>query len=163
MAIRSLLFLLIISLGSCTLSFKNTSISPEVEHFWVGTFESDVFSAPPTVGIIWTERLRDKILQDTRLRYQEVDPHISFSGQIIRYTVQSVAPQQDQGSEINRLEIGIRVKFENIVDDDEWTNTFSFFSDFDRDVNLADVEEDLIQTIYDQLLEDVFNKAFANW
>jgi len=163
MTARSLLFLSIFLLSSCTLSFKNTSISAEVEHFWVGTFESNVFSAPPTVGIIWTERLRDKILQDTRLRYQEVDPHISFSGEIVRYSVQSVAPQENEGSEINRLEIAIRVNFENTIDDDQWTNTFSFFSDFDRDVNLADVEEDLIQTIYDQLLEDVFNKAFANW
>ncbi len=153
----------IVLLSSCTLSFKNTSISPEVEHFYVGTFDLDAFSAPPTLAIVWTERLRDKILQDTRLRYEETDPHIAFSGSVTRYAVESVAPQQGEGAALNRLEIGIRVLYENTVDDQEWTNTFTFFSDFDRTQNLADIEDELIEVIYDQMLEDVFNKAFANW
>jgi len=160
---RLMMIITALLLTSCSLSFKNTSISPEVEHFYVGTFDLDAFSAPPTLAIEWTERLRDKILQDTRLRYEETDPHISFTGSVTRYAVESVAPQQGEGAALNRLEIAIRVDYDNAIDDQEWTSTFTFFSDFDRTQNLADIEDELIEIIYDQILEDVFNKAFANW
>ncbi len=154
---------IVIVLSSCTVSFKNTSISPAVKSFYIGTFEIDAFSAPPTIGIIFSESLRDKLLQETRLEYQEVDPHLSFTGSITRYDVETVAPQQGLGGAINRLEVAVKVDYENVIDEDSWTNTFTFYTDFDRNTNLADVEDQLIEEVYDQILEDIFNKAFSNW
>jgi hypothetical protein len=40
---------------------------------------------------------------------------------------------------------------------------FTRFADFDSNENIATVEPALVQEIYRQLTEDIFNRAFNNW
>ena len=39
----------------------------------------------------------------------------------------------------------------------------SFFSDFESSQNLADVQDELIEAIFEQITEDIFNRAFSDW
>jgi hypothetical protein len=41
--------------------------------------------------------------------------------------------------------------------------TFSRFRDYDSGLSLSDVEEALMKQINEELVEDIFNKAFVNW
>ena len=45
----------------------------------------------------------------------------------------------------------------------KWTSNFTFFKDFSKDANLIDVRDGLANDIFDQLVEDVYNRAFTNW
>jgi len=51
--------------------------------------------------------------------------------------------------------------------DDEEQNfakkTFSFYADFDNDIGLTAIEDQLILEIYDQIILDIFNATVANW
>lgn len=153
-------------------SFKGISIPPTINSFYVDQFQNAAGNAPPDVGQRFSEELRDRVIRNSRLDYEEGIPDIEFRGTVTSFSVQSVAPERNNnpdsgaefGSSLNRLNISISVEYiNNQNDEDNWTQSFSFFEDFDNDQVLTDVQDDLIERIFDQITTDVFNKAFTNW
>ncbi|MFT5764518.1 MAG: hypothetical protein ACI8X3_001949, partial [Saprospiraceae bacterium] len=64
----------------------------------------------------------------------------------------------------NRLDVTVNVEFINNKDETQnWVQPFSYFSDFESDQNFLTVQDGLVETINNQLVEDIFNKAFTNW
>lgn len=145
-------------------SFKNTSIPPEIETFYIKQFSNKALNVPPAFSTNFTEELKDKIRTSSRLIYQDTDPHIEFVGSINSYKVTSEAPTGNQTVSFNRLEIIVGVEYINRVNEkDKWNKTFRHFADFAPDQNLIDVEEALTTDISERLIEDIFNQAFTNW
>lgn len=145
-------------------SLKSASIPSELNTFYVDNFKLTARNALPTMSQLFSEALRNKILNESRLQLVEINPDISFSGEITSFRVSSVAPEAGQTAAFNRLEIGVNVDFENSKNKKQsWTKRFSFFEDFDRSENLVNVQEDLILNINNQLVEDIFNAAFTTW
>ncbi len=162
--------LIIIAAGlvqACTVSFINAGIDYSVlKSFSIEQFEVKASNAPPTSGQRFSEQLKDKVLNNTRLAYQDSKGDVQFSGNIVGYTVTSLAPQANQTVAFQRLTIRIAIAFKNIKEKDgsaDWDQTFSRFADFSAEQDQASVEDQLIQEIYDQVLEDVFNRAFSGW
>ena len=165
----SLLILIAAIIQGCY-SLKGTSISPDVKTFYVANFRSNAPNAPAQVGQEFSDKLRDKILRETRLSYSEGEISLEFEGSVGGFNVTSVAPTSNAaesgliGSSLNRLNISVQVDcINNVNEDDSWSQGFSFFSDFESSQNLADVQDELIETIFDQIAEDIFNKAFSDW
>ena len=153
-------------------SFKGISIAPTIGTFYVDQFQNNAGNAPPDIGQRFSEDLKDIVLSNSRLDYNENGPDIEFSGSVSSFSVQSVAPERrtddggatEFGSSLNRLNISVNVVYINNQDEeDTWTQVFSFFQDFPNDENLSDVQENLIDEIFDQITNDIFNKAFTNW
>lgn len=145
-------------------SFKGISIPVEVESFYIPELTLKAPNAPADIGQTFSEFLKQKFLNETKLNFDEVTPHIEFVGELTTFRVSSVAPQPGELTAFNRLDVGIRLEYSNNLDEeDKWTSSFSFYQDFDRDINLLDIQDELIQTIFTQIGEDVFNKAFTNW
>ena len=160
------LIFICMTLSACY-TFKGTTISPDVTTFYIGNFRNNAANAPAEIGQLFSDRLRDKVLRESRLAYTETDMSIEFDGAVTNYTVSSVAPSSSDGqigSSLNRLQIGVSVDYINHIDEDEsFTQTFSFFQDFESSENLADVQDALIEDIFQQITEDIFNRAFSNW
>ncbi len=145
-------------------SFKSTSIDANTNSFYVPMFESRVDNGPATLAITFTEKLKDKIRSQSRLRYLDTDPDLSFTGTIEDFNVTSQAPTSENVSALSRLTIRVKIDFENRHDDTKnWSQSFSFFQDFSGTQNLLDVQETLVNTISNQIAEDIFNKAFGDW
>lgn len=152
-----------LTIPSCY-SLKSTSIDPSVNTFFVSPFESRAENSPATLAINFSEQLKDKIRRESRLRFVDTDPDLSFSGNIEDFSVSSQAPTADNVSALSRLTIRVHVEFENKHDEKKnWSQSFSFFQDYDGKQNLLDVQESLITTINKQIIEDIFNKAFGDW
>lgn len=164
---KEILILSITLLLTGCYSFKGLTIAPEIETYYIEQFNLDAPNAPADVAAIFSDAFRDKINNNTRLSYTEEDPNIEFRGAVSRYAVDYVAPQQsgeNVSSAFNRLIIDVNIEYTNNSDEeDNWTQRFSFFQDFDRDQDLNSVQDDLIDAIFEQILEDIFNKAFTNW
>ncbi|MCB0684961.1 MAG: hypothetical protein KDC53_00510 [Saprospiraceae bacterium] len=158
-----IMIMVLLGTGGCY-SFKGISIPPEANTFYISELRSRVPGAPADLGQQFSENLKQKFLNQSRLNFVEIDPDIEFSGEITRFAVTSVAPQPGETTAFNRLEIGVRMKYVYHLDEEEnWENSFSFYQDFSRDENLLDVQDGLITIIFQQLAEDIFNKAFTNW
>jgi hypothetical protein len=143
---------------------KGFSINENLKTFYVADFRNTTPNAPPTIQQTFQERLKEKVNRESRLKFDDVDPDITFSGTITRFSVTAVAPERDALTAANRLDIAVNIIYESARDDkDRWTQTFSFFLDFPTTVNLIDVQDELISQIFDQIIEDIFNKAFTNW
>lgn len=167
MAFRVLIFFFIGTICTSCYSFKGISIPPTISTFYVDQFQNSAFNAPPDIGVTFSEELRDIVLQNSRLSYNETTPNIEFQGSIRSFSVSSVAPQETDagfGSALNRLLISVDVDYLNNLDEeDNWSQSFSFFQDFESTQDLSDVQDDLIQAIFEQITQDIFNKAFTNW
>ncbi len=151
-------------LNSSCYSFRGISIPPEVNTYYVANFDNKTLNALPTIAISITEKLKDKIRRETRLAYSETNPDIEFTGSVTEYRVTSEAPKPGELTAINRLTIAVQVEFTNNKEEDNtWKTRFSFFNDFGTDENLIDIQEGLIENIDEQIVEDIFNKAFTNW
>ena len=149
---------------SACYSFKNTSIPIEWKTYHVENFENIADNVVPLMDINFTEKLKDKITTQTRLNYTDVDPSISLSGKITDFKVSAPSISGNEEVSFNRLDIVFRVKFISSVSEDQnWEKTFKWYEDFDKNANLLDVQDELIESITDKVVEDIFNEAFTNW
>lgn len=156
-------------LPSCY-SFKGTSIDPEIDTFFVNRFDLQLVapsaSAPPNLAFDFTEQLKDKIRNQTRLSLVNENPDIEFSGYIKEYNVVPVAPQADEIVELNQLWITVVVNYQNNQEGkstDKWTHQARQFAEFSNSQDLLSVQDALIAEINDRLLDDIINKAFNDW
>ena len=163
MIIRSSVIFCLLLLQSCY-SFKGISIPATADFFYVEDFSISVRNAPSDINQRFAEALRRKIINESRLKYSEENADLLFAGTISGYQVNSIAPEEGNTTALNRLEIRVRVEFSNLQNPEEdWSNNFSFFQDYDSNADLTSLEDGLIDIIFNQLVEDVFNKAFTNW
>ena len=107
-----LVFSLVLSLYGCY-SFKGIAIDPEVRTYYVDQFVDNSGGGVPVLAINFTEKLKDKIRNESRLVYSEVDPDITFSGSIIRFD-----PVTSLTGANNQLHIGVKVLLEKTKGED---------------------------------------------
>jgi len=160
---RYLLLALTITFSSC-LTFKGTTIPTGVKTFYVEMPVVKELNAPPEIAQIFMETLRLKIRQQSSLIFNEYEPDVIFSPTINRYTVNAVAPQEGDLVAFNRLDVSISISYENTKDEeDNYNKAFTAFQDFNASDNLQDLEEGLIEIIFDDITERVFNDTFSDW
>ena len=157
-----LLFGLIVS-GCGIYSMAGVNIPEGVKTTNVQYFPNKARIVAPILSQVFTEKLQDKLINETKLELVNESAHLNFSGSIVNYIVGPTASGSNDIAALNRLTIKVQVKFENVLSGEEWTETFSRFSDFEKDVNLKDAEDELIEDITEQLVGDIFNKALVNW
>jgi hypothetical protein len=96
---------------------------------------------------------------------------LQLEGIITDYRIMPIAPTSTgDPNKINsasstRLTIAVKVNYINTLDESMSfkDKNFSFYNDFSNDQNLADIEEQLIRQIFDQISLDIFNASVANW
>ncbi|NNE29222.1 MAG: hypothetical protein HKN16_06275 [Saprospiraceae bacterium] len=155
--------ILLIFLNACSVSFRGVTVPTGVNTFFVGSFVDNSDIVFPTLSQETTDALINKIFKETNLVQEDTDPHIEFSG-VVTARISSEAPQAGQASSLDRLEITLSVEYtNNLNDEDNWKSSFSNFENFDPGENLDAIRDDLVASILDNVMEDVYQKAFTNW
>lgn len=145
-------------------SFRGISIPPDVTTYYIELFDNQAPAAIPTLPRDFTELLKDKIRKESNLRYNDENPDIEFSGAITDFRVTAEAPKADEQIGFNKLTITVQVNFTNNKDEKaNWKQQFSFEDFFGANQNLLDVQDQLVQTINNELVDRIFNRAFTNW
>jgi hypothetical protein len=144
-------------------SFTGASISPDVKTISIQTITNQADLVVPTLSQTMTESLKDKFLSQTSLQLVS-NGDLNLEGEITSYRVQPMAIQSSDKAALNRLTISVNIRFTNTKDEKQnFSSSFSRFTDYDSSQSLNAIEEDLIKQILTQLNEDIFNKALANW
>ncbi len=145
-------------------SFKGIVIPDEVETFEVPYVEMTTPDAPPSINIDFQDKLIQKITRESRLVFQDVAPDVTMKATISDYIVESLGANSQNNVDANRLKISVRIEFTDSKDEERnWKKTFSQNREFDAGVNLLSVQDDLIEQIFDDIVEDIFMSAFTNW
>lgn len=154
----------IILLQGCSYSFTGASISPSVKTISVSYLPNNSALVQPTLSRKLTETIRDKFTSQSNLSLVNSNGDLTIEGEITGYTTEPVAITGDQKAALQRLKITVNIRFTNKQDSkQDFETSFSRYSDYDSQLRLSDVEESLINSISDELAQDIFNKAVVNW
>jgi hypothetical protein len=157
---------LLVIIPSCkvTYSFSGVNISPEVKTYTVHYFPNRAAIVQAQLSQLFTDALMDKIQSNTSLDLSTAGGDVDFSGEITNYETRPTAITGQETAARNRLTITVRVKYSNLIEPElDYDTSFSRYEDYDASLNLSDVENDLIELIVENLIEDIFNKAFVSW
>lgn len=150
-------------------TLSGISLDPNTETYFVANFKNNAFSSPAALEVTVQEALNNKIRTETRLIWDDTDPDVEFQGSLVDYVVTSEAPRAGETTAINRLTIRLAVDYivynddGTLNEDKGWKSNFSFFYDFDAGIDLSTIEDEAIDAILEQLMQDIFQKAFADW
>ena len=163
--IGCLLFITVLSSATCKYGFKDTSpIPPEVKTFRVNYFENKAQYVNPQLSPQLTERLKQKIINTTRLRQtNDNEAHYDISGYVSQYFT-STTGISDNNASVNRLTVGFHVVFKNTLDDSKsFESDLSRNFDFPATQSLSQAETALNAEITKNIVDEIFNKIFSNW
>lgn len=162
----ALAFLAAIAATACTVSItmSGASIPENLNTFSVQYINNRAPLVNPELSSTLTEGLKDRIQNESRLGLVNEGGDVDFSGDITSYTTQPMALKADAVSAQTRLTVSVKIRCRNAKDPQkDWEQTFSAYQDYDSENNLADVESELVELIVEELTENIFNKAFADW
>ncbi|HER07412.1 MAG TPA: hypothetical protein ENO20_00740 [Bacteroides sp.] len=147
-----------------TYSFSGVNISTEVQTYTVEYFPNRAPIVQAQLSQLFTETLMDKIESNTGLELAERGGDVIFSGEITNYETRPTAITGNETAARNRLTITVRVRYTNSAEPElDYDTSFSRYEDYDASQNLSDVENELIELIIEDLVEDIFNRAFVSW
>lgn len=145
-------------------SFTGASISPETKTFRVENFLNRASIVQPILASELTYSMINKIRSGTSLEETDGEADVTFKGTITGYNVTPVAISSNDKAAKNRLTITVKVTYKNKQDSkSNFETTFSRYKEYDSSLSLSNVEEELIKEINEELVDDIFTKAFVNW
>ena len=161
-----LLFFSILPLlsGCKVYSFTGASIPAEAKTVSIKYIENNADLVEPALSQDLTDALRDRFVSQTSLRLVPENGDLQIEGEIRQYLVTPVAITGDETAALNRLTIGVFIRFTNTIDPTkDFESSFSRFEDYQSTQDISQVKQVLIPTINAQLVDDIFNKSVVNW
>lgn len=153
-------------LSSCGVyTFKDISIDyTKVKTIKINYFENKARYVDPQFSPQLTDKLRQKITQQTRLTQVSTDDaNYEVSGYVSDFSVSTSGISNQQAS-TNRLTVTIHLIFKNRVDDTKSKETdVSRNFDYSANLNLSDAEPQLLPTILSNMTDEIFNTIFSSW
>jgi len=162
----SILFVLLFALSGCKIALNGASIPAEMKTVNVLVFDNNAPLVVPYLSSQFTEELKTRIRNQTRLSISTNDPQGVFSGNITGYSVtpEAIVDNNRPTADANRLTIRIQVKYTNNLNPKQsFEESFERYKVFKLVGSLQSMEQGLIKDVTAQLTEDIFNRAFAQW
>lgn len=111
------------------------------------------------------------MIQNTNLSVVQTNGELQMEGIVTGFQVSQIAPTASgdpsriDAAAQSRLTITVRVTYINSLDETMSfkDKSFSFYRDFNNELNLTDIQDALIRQIFDQIILDIFNASIANW
>jgi hypothetical protein len=149
--------------GTCRYSLKDVSIPPEIKTVRVMFIENKARYINPQLSPKLTDKLRQKIVNQTRLSQTNNDADYEISGYISDYSVNTSGISQQQVAS-NNLNVTVHIVFKNRQDDKK-----NFETDITRNFpfsaskSLSQAEAELNDQMITNLTDEIFNRIFSNW
>ena len=150
--------------ATCKYSTKDVSIPTEVKNFRVVQLGNKANYINPLLSPQLTEKLRQKIINTTRLRQvNDEAAHYDITGYITQYSPSTVNIINGQ-SGTNRLTVSFHLVFKNNLDTKkDFEADVSRNEDFAANKSLSEAEGELTERLVRNLADEIFNKIFSNW
>lgn len=160
----SLWFLTTVNIGCKIYKFNDVTINPNIKTVRVHFIENKARYVNPQLSPQFSDKLRQKIVNQTRLTQVNNDnSHLDISGYISDYSI-STSGISNQQVATNRLTVGVHIivfnRLENLAPQ-AYDVSRSF--DFSASLTLQQAEAKLNEEIIRNLVDEVFNRIFSNW
>ena len=150
---------------SCGLyTFTGADIHPDAQTISITYFENQAVQVQPILSQKFTEALQDQFIEQTSLNLTRSNGDFQFEGYISDYQITPISISSNDQANQNRLSIQVFVRFQNLIENNKsFEKSFNRFADFDSNIELSIIEEDLMDEIIIELVNDIFNTAVVNW
>ncbi len=154
----------IIFAGCKIYKFKDVSIPAEVKTVKVNFIENRARYVNPQLSPRLTDRLRQKIVGQTRLSQTNNDEGADWiiSGEIRDYSV-STSGVSNQQSAANRLSVSVHIVLDDRKQDKVIEHDISRNFEFAATLSLQQAEAALSDEMIRGLTDDIFNRIFSSW
>lgn len=163
-------FCLVVLLSCCLLnscgiySFSGASIPVEAKTVSVQYFPNNAQLVNPLLSTTLTNGLNDIFVNQTTLQSVAQNGDLALEGEITGYATSPIAITGNQTAAMNRLTVTVNVRFTNKYDESKnFEQKFSQYQDYPSGQDLSSVQDVLVETIVEDLCQDIFNKAVVNW
>lgn len=155
------------SFATCKYSFKDSAPIPaDITTFRVNAFENKARYVEPSLAPQLTEKVRQKIISQTRLREtKNDDANYDISGYVSNFSV-STSGVANQQAGTDRIDVTFHLVFKNTVDPDpskSFETDLSSSYDFLATKTLQQASAENMDNILKTVTDAVFNKIFSNW
>lgn len=151
---------------SCSVkySFTGASISPEIKTISIQDFPNLAPLVNPQLAVKFSEKMKDRFINQTSLMLINGVGDLNFEGEFVDYSTMPVDIQGGDVAAKNRLTVVIKVRFFNAFEPKQnFEEKFSRYADYENTKTLEEAQDDLLETILDEIIDDIFNKSVANW
>ena len=158
-----ILFALISLQGTCRFSMKDVSIPADIKTVKVSYIENKARYINPQLSPKLSDKLRQKIVNQTRLSQINGEADYEISGYISDYSV-STSGISDRQVASNNLNVTVHLIFKNRKDEKK-----NFEADLTRNFpfsatkSLSQAESELTEQVITSLTDEIFNRIFSNW
>lgn len=159
--------LLLLLVTACSISYKFNGASidyTKVKSIVIHDFPNQAPLVYPPLAQTYTEALKDIYTRQTRLQLLQNNGDLELEGEITGYDLAPMAVKEDAFSSKTRLTVTVRVRYANRTKpEDDFEQTFSAYREFDSNLMLQDVQDDLCKQIITELVDQIYNATVANW
>lgn len=149
--------------GTCRVGTRDVSIEPEAKTVKVYLVENRARYNNPQLSPKLTDKLRQKIVNQTRLTQTNGEADYEIACVITDYSV-STSGISNQQTASNNLNVTVHIVFVNKV-----KPTRSFEADVTRNfpfaatLSLQQAETQLAEQVINNLADEIFNRIFSDW
>lgn len=162
------LFAFILLCASCftvNYSTRGGSMPEGAKTFSIQYAENQARIVEPNLSQEFTDAFKEYMQKNTNLVMVNSNAHIDFDATIVGYepSTPSTVVAGDQASQ-NKFSITVRVKYScNIKPELDFETSFTRFKLYDVNAEFEEVRPVLTKEILDEILDDIYKRAFANW
>ena len=143
-------------------SLKDVSIPDSIRTFKVNYIENKATYINPQISPQLTDQLRQKIVQQTKLKQSNNDADWEINATITEYSF-STSGISNQQSVTNRINITVQVEVNDMKRGEVVPYSVSRNFDFPSTQSLQQAEVALLNNIIQGLADDIFNRLFSQW
>jgi hypothetical protein len=135
-----------------------------VESFQVNFIRPQTALASQVYAQNLTEGLKDYLLAQSPLRLVTSSGDLQYEGVITEYNVAPIAARGNETASLTRLTVTVKIKYTNQLEKElGFEKTFTKYADFPAGQDFFSVQEELWNSINDQLIQEIFNASVGNW
>lgn len=155
-------------LSACTFSgykFNGSALNYNVYRtIAIGDFPIRAALVYPPLQQTFENELLNTVTRQTRLREVDSNADLEMTGEITGYNLSPQAVGEDAYATQTRLTITVHVKYTDSKNSaNNIDQSFSAYRDFDAQLMLTDVQDELCTQISKELVDLIFNATLGNW
>lgn len=149
--------------GTCRVGTRDVSIEPEAKTVKINLIENRARYVNPQLAPKLTDKLRQKVVNQTRLTQTNGEADYEISAVITDYSV-STSGISNQQTSSNNLNVTVHVIYVNKV-----KASRNFEADITRNypfaasLSLQQAETQLAEQLINNLADEIFNRIFSDW
>lgn len=154
-------------LSACTVSYSFSGSSldyTKVKTISIANFPNRASLVYPALAPNFTEQLKETFSSKTSLNQVQKNGDLQISGEITGYSLSPSAINSSGSSTMTKLTVVVKVNFVNKSNSSEnFERSFSSYQEFSNTQTINQVQEELCETIIEELIDQIFNATVANW